>query len=56
MLIQEQYNKFFFTGNLNRGENVNGDTTMYFIIEEAKESILDFSQSVNLFYFNIITV
>ena len=31
-----------FTGNLNRGENVN-DNTMFFIIAEAKENI-DFSQ------------
>ena len=31
-----------FTGNLERqGDN---GTTMYFIIEEARESILDFSQ------------
>ena len=29
-----------FTGNLERGEN----TTMFFINEEAKETILDFSQ------------
>ena len=33
-----------FKGNLNRGEGVNDDTTMFFIIEEAKEAILDFSQ------------
>ena len=33
-----------FTGNLNRGQNVNDNTTMIFIIEEAKETILDFSQ------------
>ena len=29
-----------FTGNLNRGEGA----TMFFIIKEAKETILDFSQ------------
>ena len=29
-----------FTANLDR----DGDTTMFFIIEEAKETILDFSQ------------
>ena len=29
-----------FTENLDRGEN----TTMFFIIEEAKETVLDFSQ------------
>ena len=32
--------KINFTANLDRTEN----TTMFFIIEEAKESILDFSQ------------
>ena len=32
--------KINFTTNLDRTEN----TTMFFIIEEAKESILDFSQ------------
>ena len=32
--------KINFTPNLDRTEN----TTMFFIIEEAKESILDFSQ------------
>ena len=31
------------TGNLNQAENVNDNTTMFFIIEEAKETILDFS-------------
>ena len=29
-----------FTANLDRGEN----TTMFFITEEAKETVLDFSQ------------
>ena len=33
-----------FTGNLKRGKNVNENTTMSFIIQEAKETILDFSQ------------
>ena len=33
-----------FTGNLNWRENVNGNTTMLLIIEEAKENILDFLQ------------
>ena len=37
-----------FTGNLNRkdnqGRNINDNTTMFFIIEESKETILDFSQ------------
>ena len=31
-----------FTANLDR----NGNTTMFFIIEEAKETILDFSQGI----------
>ena len=34
-----------FTGNLNLGENVNVNTIFFFIIEEKKETILDFSQS-----------
>ena len=39
-----------FAGNLDQGENVNGNTIMLFIIEEAKETILDFSQgTVNVF-------
>ena len=33
-----------FIGNLNRAQNVNVNTAMIFIIEEAKETILDFSQ------------
>ena len=32
--------KFNFTANLDRA----GNTTIFFIIEEAKETILDFSQ------------
>ena len=42
-----------FTGDL----NWRGDATMFFIIEEAKETILDFSQwtvKVLLFYFALI--
>ena len=42
-----------FTGNLDRAEN----TTMFFIIEEAKETILDFSQEtvrVLSIYFSLI--
>ena len=42
-MIQKQC-KINFTGNLNRDENVSDNTIMFFIIEEAKESILDFSQ------------
>ena len=38
-----------FTGNLNRGKNAQGEdinvnAIMFFIIEEANETILDFSQ------------
>ena len=32
------------TGNRNRGQNENDNTAMLFVIEEAKEPILDFSQ------------
>ena len=42
MLIQNQYNKLILLGNIDRA----GNTTMFFIIkviEEVKESILDFS-------------
>ena len=46
-----------FTGNLKRGEDINGNTIMFFIIEETKETILDFSQEtvrVLLFYLVLI--
>ena len=37
-----------FTGNLvhenNDGQNVNNNTKLFFIIQEAKETILDFLQ------------
>ena len=36
--------KINFTGNLYRGEDLNDKTTMFFITEEAKETILGFSQ------------
>ena len=32
------------TAKPKRGRNVNDNTTRFFIIEEAKETILDFSQ------------
>ena len=35
-----------FTENLNQGQNVNDNTTMFFIFEEAKETILDFLQGI----------
>ena len=41
---QKQYNKLILLLNLNRGRNVNDNTTMLFIIEETKETISDFSQ------------
>ena len=44
MLIQKQQNKLIFTRNLNQGQKINGNTTMFFIIEEANKTILDFSQ------------
>ena len=37
----QQYN---FIENLNRRENINDHTTMFFICEEAKETILNFPQ------------
>ena len=40
MLIQKQLKKISFTGSLTREE----DARMYFIIEEAKETVLDFSK------------
>ena len=40
--------KINVTGNLNRqnadGQNINVNTTLLFIIEETKETILDFSE------------
>ena len=33
-----------FTGNLNRVEDEDDNTTMFFIIEEAKDTVVDFSQ------------
>ena len=33
-----------FTGNLNRGQNVNENSTMLFIIEEVEETVLNFSE------------
>ena len=40
MLIQKQYSKSILLQNLDR----DGNTTIFFIIEETKETILDFSQ------------
>ena len=52
MLTQEQEN-INFTGNLDRDESA----TIFFIIEEAKETILDFSKGtvkVLPIYFTLI--
>ena len=46
-----------FTENLNRGENLNDNTTMLFITEKAQETILNFSQGtvrVLQFHFALI--
>ena len=40
MLIQKQYSKLVFAGNLDR----TGNTIMFFSIEESKETTLDFTQ------------
>ena len=54
-----------FNINLNQGENINGNTVMFFIIEEPKETILNFLHgtvnvlwmySTILFCFNIISI
>ena len=42
MLIQKKTRQLNFTGNLPWDRNAN--TTVFFIIEEAKETFLDFSQ------------
>ena len=47
-----------FTVNLNQGRNVIGNTTMFFVIEKSKETILDFPQGTVkafLFCFNTIS-
>ena len=46
-----------FTWNLHKGWNVNNNTEMFFIIEEVKETILDFSHGIVKFlwiYFTLI--
>ena len=35
--------EIYFTENLNGGEVVNDNTNLFFIIEEAKETVSDFS-------------
>ena len=41
---QKAIQQINFTGNRNRNQNVNGNTTIFCITEEPKEAILDFSQ------------
>ena len=41
-LVPKTIQQIDCTGNLNQGENVNYNTKMFFIIKEAKETILDF--------------
>ena len=41
-----------FTANLDRA----GNKTMLFIIEEAKETVLDFSQRKNLLWMNLLLI
>ena len=61
----QQYNSLTFTENQNQDkndkfQNINDNTTMFFIIEEARETILDFSQETVkilwFFYFNILSL
>ena len=40
MLIQEQLNKLILQQKLDR----DGNTTMFFVIEEARKTVLDISQ------------
>ena len=40
MLIIEQFNRLIFTANL----DIAGNTTMFFIIEDTKKTVPDFSQ------------
>ena len=51
MVIQKAIQQINFTENLERRQNnedliINVNTIMFFIIEEAKETILDFSQGI----------
>ena len=61
----QQYNSLTFTENQNQDkndqfQNINDNTTMFFIIEEARETISDFSQETVkilwFFYFNILSL
>ena len=46
-----------FKGNLNRGRNLNDNTIIFFIIGEARETILDFSEgTVKVLYFYFVLI
>ena len=46
-----------FTRNLNRGENINDNTIMLLIIEELKETILNFlNVTVKVLYFYFVLI
>ena len=44
MVIQKTRQQNKFTESINRDEDVHDNTIMIFIIEEAREPVLDFSQ------------
>ena len=58
LIAMQQIN---FTGDLNQGRNVNVNTTMFFIIKEAKETIFGFftrncENIVILYCYKIISI
>ena len=46
--------QIYFKRNLNRDEDANDNTSMFFIVEEAKETVLDFSQRTLILSFAFI--
>ena len=46
--------QIYFKTNLNRDEDANDNTSMFFIVEEAKETVLDFSQRTLILSFAFI--
>ena len=46
--------RILFKRNLNRDEDANDNTSMFFIVEEAKETVLDFSQRTLILSFAFI--
>ena len=46
--------QILFKRNLNRDEDANDNTSMFFIVEEAKETVLDFSQRTLILSFAFI--